>query len=191
MDKTPPPVTRWLAEHASSMTYGDLPDAAVIVARQCILDWFAVTIPGAAEPAVRILSEELLADGALPAASLVGAGARSSALNAALINGTASHALDYDDVNMAILGHPTVAVLPGLLALAEQIDATPQDVITAFVAGYDVVCRTGALMSPGHYQHGFHATATIGSVGAAAACLALMQTPLQLLTESLRPWRQA
>jgi 2-methylcitrate dehydratase PrpD len=174
MDKTPPPVTRWLAEHASSMTYGDLPDAAVIVARQCILDWFAVTIPGAAEPAVRILSEELLADGALPAASLVGAGARSSALNAALINGTASHALDYDDVNMAILGHPTVAVLPGLLALAEQIDATPQDVITAFVAGYDVVCRTGALMSPGHYQHGFHATATIGSVGAAAACARLL-----------------
>ena len=83
------------------------------------------------------------------------------------VNGTASHALDYDDVNMAILGHPTVAVLPGLLALAEQIDATPQDVIMAFVVGYDVVCRTGALMRPGHYQHGFHATATIGSVGAA------------------------
>jgi 2-methylcitrate dehydratase PrpD len=174
MERTPPIVTRWLAERASSMTYRDLPDAAVIVARQCLLDWFAVTIPGAAEPAVRILSEELLADGALPAASLVGSGARSSALNAALINGTASHALDYDDVNMTILGHPTVAVLPGLLALAEQINATPQDVIAAFVAGYDVTCRTGALMSPGHYQHGFHATATIGSVGAAAACAKLL-----------------
>jgi 2-methylcitrate dehydratase PrpD len=110
----------------------------------------------------------------LPAASLIGSGARSSALNAALIDGTASHALDYDDVNMAILGHPTVAVLPGLLALAEQIGAPPQDVITAFVAGYDVMCRTGALMSPGHYQHGFHATATIGSVGAAAACARLL-----------------
>jgi 2-methylcitrate dehydratase PrpD len=67
-----------------------------------------------------------------------------------------------------------VAVLPGLLALAETIEASPEDVIAAFVAGYDVMCRAGALMSPGHYQHGFHATATIGSVGAAAACARLL-----------------
>lgn len=179
MAETPPPVTRWLAERASSAAYHDLPDAAVIVARQCILDWFAVTIPGSAEPAVRILCEDVLADGASPVASLVGVGARSSALNAALINGTASHALDYDDVNMAILGHPTVAILPGLLALAEQIDASPRDVLTAFVVGYDVACRTGALMSPGHYQHGFHATATIGSIGAAAACARLLDLDME------------
>ncbi len=49
-----------------------------------------------------------------------------------------------------------------------------EDVITAFVAGYDVMCRTGALMSPGHYGHGFHATATVGSIGAAAACARLL-----------------
>lgn len=170
----PPPVTQWLAARAATMAYADLSDAAVTVARQCILDWFAVTIPGATEPAVRILREELLADGAASVASLAGSPHRSSAMNAALINGTASHALDFDDVNMAILGHPTVAILPALLALAEDVDASPEDVITAFVAGYDVMCRTGALMSPGHYQHGFHATATVGSVGAAAACARLL-----------------
>lgn len=169
-----PPVTRWLAERASAIRFEDLPPAAVTVARQCILDWFAVTIPGAAEPAVRILSEELLADGAAPAATLVGSPQRGSAMNAALINGTASHALDFDDVNMAILGHPTVAVLPGLLALAETTGASQDEVLAAFVAGYDVACRTGALMSPGHYGHGFHATATVGSVGAAAACARLL-----------------
>ena len=169
-----PQVTRWLAARAASLSYEDLSDAAVTVARQCILDWFAVTLPGAAEPAVRILCDELLADGAAPVASLVGMPRGSSAMNAALINGTASHALDFDDVNMAILGHPTVALLPGLLALAEDIDAPPRDVLTAFVAGYDVVCRTGALMSPGHYEHGFHATATVGSIGAAAACARLL-----------------
>lgn len=171
----PPAVTRWLAERASAIRFEDLPEAAVTVARQCILDWFAVTIPGAAEPAVRILAEELLADGARPAASLTGLSQRTSALNAALINGTASHALDFDDVNMAILGHPTVAVLPGLLALAEETGASQDEVLTAFVAGYDVACRTGALMSPSHYGHGFHATATVGSVGAAAACARLMK----------------
>lgn len=169
-----PPVTRWLAERASAIRYEDLPDDAVTVARQCILDWFAVTLPGAAEPAVTILRDELLEDGAAPIASLVGSAERTSLVNAALINGTASHAIDYDDVNMAILGHPTVAILPGLLALAETRAASARDVITAFVAGYDVACRTGALMSPGHYQHGFHATATVGSVGAAAACARLL-----------------
>jgi 2-methylcitrate dehydratase PrpD len=95
-------------------------------------------------------------------------------LNAALINGTASHALDFDDVNMAILGHPSVAILPGLLALAEATGASQEKVLAAFVAGYEVVCRTGALMSPGHYGHGFHATSTVGSVGAAAACSHLL-----------------
>lgn len=169
-----PPVTRWLAERAAGMRYEELPDEAVTVARQCMLDWFAVTIPGASEPAVAILREELLADRAAPVASLAGSAERTSVGNAALINGTASHALDFDDVNMAILGHPTVAILPGLLALAEDIGASPRDVLTAFVAGYDVACRTGALISPSHYGHGFHATATVGSVGAAAACARLL-----------------
>lgn len=169
-----PAVTRWLADRASAIRLEALPPAAVTIARQCILDWFAVTIPGAAEPAVSLLADELLEDGAAPVASLVGLGRKTSIANAALINGTASHALDFDDVNMAILGHPTVALLPGLLALAEQTGGTQDDVLTAFVAGYEVVCRTGALMSPGHYDHGFHCTSTVGSVGAAAACARLM-----------------
>jgi 2-methylcitrate dehydratase PrpD len=173
--ETRPPVTRFLAERASAIRFEDLPEAAVIVARQCILDWFAVTIPGAAEPAVRILSDDLLADGARPVASLAGLPQRTSTLNAAMINGTASHALDFDDVNMAILGHPTVAILPGLLALAEETGASQDDVIAAFVAGYEVACRTGALISPSHYGHGFHATSTVGSVGAAAACAHLLK----------------
>lgn len=168
------PVTRWLAERASNIQRGDLPSDAVTVARQCILDWYAVTIPGASEPAVTLLADELLEDGAAPLASLVGLEGRTSPLNAALINGTASHALDFDDVNLAILGHPTVALLPGLLALAEQTGATQDDILTAFTAGYEVVCRVGLLTSPSHYNHGFHATSTVGSIGAAAACARLL-----------------
>lgn len=166
----PPPVTRWLAERAASFRAEDLPEAAVTIARHCILDWFAVTIPGAREPVVEILAEALAQEGGAPLATLVGRGRKTAPLQAALINGTASHALDFDDVNMAILGHPTVAVLPGLLALAEERGATQDAVITAFVAGYDVACRVGDFMSPGHYAHGFHCTSTVGSIGAAAAC---------------------
>lgn len=170
----PPPVTRWLAARTAALRYSDLPAEAITVARQCLLDWYAVTLAGASEPAVTLLTAELTEDGATPVASLVGLGKRTSPMNAALINGTASHALDFDDVNLAILGHPTVAVLPGLLALAEQTGASQDDILTAFVAGYDVACRAGELMSPGHYAHGFHCTSTIGSIGAAAACARLL-----------------
>lgn len=169
-----PPVTRWLAARASAAGLGDLSATATTIARQCILDWYAVTIAGASEPAVQILAGELLAEGSTPAASLVGLSSRTSASNAALINGTASHALDFDDVNMAIVGHPSVAILPPILALAEQLGASQDDVLVAFVVGYDVACRTGLLVGPGHYDRGFHCTSTVGSIGAAAACSRLL-----------------
>jgi 2-methylcitrate dehydratase PrpD len=95
-------------------------------------------------------------------------------LAAALVNGAAGHALDYDDVNVAMPGHPSVAVLPGLLALAELRGSTGHEVLTAFVAGYETACRVGMALQPGHYDLGFHATATVGCLGAAAACARLL-----------------
>ncbi len=95
--------------------------------------------------------------------------------SAAIVNGAASHALDFDDVNLAMPGHPSVAILPALLALAEERGSTGADVLTAFVAGYELQCRVGKTIAPGHYDGlGFHATATVGSFGAAAACAHLM-----------------
>src|SRR5262245_51948231 len=95
------------------------------------------------------------------------------ALSAALVNGGMGHALDYDDVNMAMPGHPSVAILPGLLALAEFRHSSGREVVTAFVAGYETACRIGAALQPGHYNLGFHSTGTVGSFGAAAACARL------------------
>jgi 2-methylcitrate dehydratase PrpD len=78
-------------------------------------------------------------------------------------------------VNLAMPGHPSVAILPALLALAEERGASGQDVLTAFVAGYELQCRVGRVLAPGHYDVvGFHATATIGSFGSAAACAHLL-----------------
>jgi 2-methylcitrate dehydratase PrpD len=121
-----------------------------------------------------MLRDELAEAGGTAQASLVAHPLRLPALAAALVNGAAGHALDYDDVNVAMPGHPTVAVLPGLLALAEPLASSGRDVLTAFVAGYETECRIGAAMSPGHYDLGFHSTATIGSFGAAAACARLL-----------------
>jgi 2-methylcitrate dehydratase PrpD len=75
---------------------------------------------------------------------------------------------------MAMPGHPSVAILPGLLALAELRRSSGRDVIAAFVAGYETACRIGAALQPGHYNLGFHSTGTVGALGAAAACARLL-----------------
>ncbi|HML10828.1 MAG TPA: MmgE/PrpD family protein, partial [Stellaceae bacterium] len=124
---------------------------------------------------VRILVDEMAESGGAPQASLVARRLRLPMLAAALVNGAAGHALDYDDVNMAMPGHPSVAILPGLLALAEAEGAGGRDVMTAFVAGYETACRIGTAMRPGHYDLGFHSTGTIGALGAAAACARLLR----------------
>ncbi|MGH7094753.1 MAG: MmgE/PrpD family protein, partial [Stellaceae bacterium] len=129
---------------------------------------------GADDPLVAILIEEMAEMGGAETASLIGHRGRMPALSAALVNGAASHALDYDDVNLAMPGHPSVAILPGLIALAEERGDSGRDLIAAFVAGYETACRTGLAMRPGHYGRGFHATGTVGAFGGAAACARLM-----------------
>ena len=167
-------LTRSLAGRASNLGYDDLPGPVREVARQCVLDYLGVAIAGAEDPLVRILLDEMAEAGGSAQASVIGHSIRLPVLSAALVNGAAAHALDYDDVNMAMPGHPSVAILPGLLALAELKGSSGREVITAFVAGYETACRIGAALQPGHYNLGFHATATVGSFGAAAACARLL-----------------
>jgi len=171
----PASLTRTLAEQARTLTYDSLPEDVRAWARQCLLDYLACTIAGAGDDLTTILLEEMQEQGGGAAATVVARGAKLPALSAALVNGAASHALDFDDVNLAMPGHPSVAILPGLLALAETRGSNGADVLAAFVAGYELQCRIGRMIAPGHYDVlGFHATATVGSFGAAAACAHLL-----------------
>jgi 2-methylcitrate dehydratase PrpD len=167
-------VTETLAFRTAKLDYDELPETVREVARQCVLDYLGVAVAGAGDPLVRIVYDEMAAGGGAGQASVVGHPLRLPALSAALVNGAAGHALDYDDYNGAMPGHPSVAILPGLLALAEAKASFGREVLTAFVAGYETECRIGAALSPGHYDLGFHATATIGGFGAAAACARLL-----------------
>jgi len=171
----PPALTRTLAEQARTVTYAAIPDDVRAWARQCVLDYLACTIAGAADDLTGILLAEMQEQGGDGAATVVAHGAKLPVLSAALVNGAAAHALDFDDVNLAMPGHPSVAILPGLLALAEARGSSGADVLTALVAGYELQCRIGRTIAPGHYDVlGFHATATVGSFGAAAACAHLL-----------------
>lgn len=167
-------VTAEVVRRGLDVTFAALPDDVVTLTSLCLLDYAGVTLAGLSDPSVRILRELAIEEIGGPC-SLVGHPARLSASQAALVNGAAGHALDYDDVHMALPGHVTVVVLPAILALAEARQVPPKDVVAAFVAGYETCCRIGLLVGPGHYARGFHATATIGSFAAALACAHLLR----------------
>ncbi|MBV9967416.1 MAG: MmgE/PrpD family protein, partial [Alphaproteobacteria bacterium] len=167
-------LTHKLAERACAVTYDALPEPVRELARQCVLDYYGVALAGADDPLAAILLDELAEAGGTAQASVIGHKTKLPALSVALVNGAIGHALDYDDVNLAMPGHPSVAILPGLIALAEQRQSSGKDVIAAFVAGYETCCRIGMALRPGHYDRGFHATGTIGAFGAAAACARLL-----------------
>jgi 2-methylcitrate dehydratase PrpD len=168
-------LTRALAEQARGLRLDDIPATVRAWARQCVLDYIGCGIAGASDELVTILLAEMCEHGGKEAASLLGHAGRLPVGSAAIVNGAASHALDFDDVNLAMPGHPSVAILPALLALAEERGSSGADVLTAFVAGYELQCRLGRTIAPGHYDGlGFHATATVGSFGAAAACAHLL-----------------
>jgi 2-methylcitrate dehydratase PrpD len=169
-------LTMALAERARTLAFVDIPEETRAWARQCVLDYIACGVAGASDELTAILIAELSEQGGRESATVFGQAVRLPAASAALINGAASHALDFDDVNLAMPGHPSVAILPALLALAEERGSSGEDVLTAFVAGYELQCRVGRVVAPGHYDVlGFHATATIGSFGAAAACAHLLR----------------
>lgn len=169
-----PSITAVVADLAAGVRFDDLPPDVVLLAKQCLLDFLGVTLAGASEPLARILQDEIAEQGGNGQATILGTAMRGTIQQAALANGAASHALDYDDVHQTMSGHPTVPVAPGLLALAEWRGASPRDVIAAFVAGFEAECRIGLLVNPGHYAEGWHATGTLGAFGSAAACANLL-----------------
>lgn len=163
-------ITKEVTQLLAGIKFDALPEHVVTFAKHCFLDWLGVTIAGAREPLTEILRQEATEQGGAPVNTLIGTGEKTSPQWAALINGAAGHALDFDDVVSAMGGHPSVPVFPALLAEAERTQADGKAFIAAFVAGFEAECRVGSLMAPGHYARGFHATGTVGAFGAAAAC---------------------
>lgn len=167
-------VARELAHRINRVTYAGLSARVVTNAKAAILDTIAVTLAGSREEAPQwLLRVPGMSD---PGPSLVfGCGRRTSALNAALVNGVSAHAMDFDDVNIALGGHPSAPIVPALIALAELIEATGRDLITAFVAGFETETRIARGVNFHHYEKGWHPTATLGIFGAAAACARLLK----------------
>jgi 2-methylcitrate dehydratase PrpD len=151
----------------------DIPPAAREAARRALLDTLGVALAGADTESVRILREVLGSGGAGPA-TVLGSAVRGSALDAALLNATAAHALDYDDTHASVRGHPSATIVPAALVAAELAGARGADLVTAYVLGLEVAGRVGRSLGPSHALQGFHSTSTLGVLGAAAACARLL-----------------
>ena len=166
--------TREIGDWIASFDGAELGAVPIRWAKHCLLDWLGVTLAGSNDPLVDILVDDAISTGESGQSPLVGRGTRTTQSFAAMINGAASHALDYDDVNKRLHGHPTVPVVPALLAIAEQNGASGRDLLEAFCVGYEVECLIGEMMGLAHYDHGWHATATVGTFGAAAGASRLL-----------------
>jgi 2-methylcitrate dehydratase PrpD len=140
-----------------------------------IIDTLAVMIAGGAEPGVKALAGTFETFAGPTAVSSFWANSTFRFDDAVLLIGMASHVLDYDDVSMLAVCHPSAPILAALLGAAPWNGVAGRELLEAFVVGTEVLVRLGQAMGFRHYELGFHATATLGSVGAAAACARLMK----------------
>lgn len=154
-------------------TYEQLPENLVTLAKQAIIDTMGVSLAGWHEPAVEKVKN--IYEDQVGVASLWGERCQLDLERAAIINGTASHVLDYDDASPGVIIHPSAPILAAITPLAEKLKSSGQEVITAYAIGTEVMVRIGQVMGIRHYNSGWHATSTLGVIGAASACAYLQR----------------
>ena len=136
--------------------------------RRAVLDWFAALLPGCAEGPVLALTRALAPERGAGKAVAYASGAVGSARHAALLNGVASHTVEFDDIFRDGGYHPGSPTIAAALAVAQAEGASAEDFHRAVIAGYEVGCRIALALQPSHYRH-WHITATVGTLGAAVA----------------------
>jgi 2-methylcitrate dehydratase PrpD len=151
----------------------ELPQDAVHHAKRSVIDWFAATLPGGLEAPATLMTQALAEDTGRGAATLLPSGVAATARTAALINGAASHTIEFDDIFRDGLYHPGSPVIAAALAAAGQSGATGDELLRGVISGYEISNRIAMAMVPAHYDW-WHTTATVGFFGAAAASATIL-----------------
>jgi 2-methylcitrate dehydratase PrpD len=159
------------ADYAAGLTVTDLPEDAIHAAKRAVIDWFASTLRGGLEAPATLLTEAF-SDSA-GKALLYPSGHTTDPRTAALINGAASHTIEFDDIYRDGLYHPGAPVISAVLALAQAKGLGGPDFLRSVIAGYEVSNRMAVAVNPAHYEY-WHTTATIGTFGAAAGAAAVL-----------------
>lgn len=168
-------LARQLAERITALHYEDLPPEAVYWGRIAVMDTVGVMLAGAIEAAPRILADVLGLHASSGPSLIFGTSRRASALDAALVNGTAAHALDFDNTANRMGGHVSATLVPALIAAAEAFGAGGREVLLAHAAGFETGARIGSAVNYYHTEKGWHPTSTLGVFAVAAACARLLK----------------
>jgi 2-methylcitrate dehydratase PrpD len=176
-------LTEYVADFIASTRFASIPEEVVALGKKSILDGLGLALAGSVAKSGQLIRRHLQGLGrGVEAASVLGTNLRMPARFAAFANGTAVHADDYDDTQLAVakdrvyglLTHPTAPALPSTLAVAERDGRSGRDLLAAYHVGVEVECKIAEAINPRHYQHGFHSTATCGALGAAAGVANLL-----------------
>jgi 2-methylcitrate dehydratase PrpD len=174
-----------IASFVTSFPRSALSSSQLHLVTRALFDTLVCALAGAREPASTIALQYATGQSAVACGTVWATGETLPIELAALVNGTMGHALDYDDVSSPLRGHPSVAMFPALLALGESMDASGQDVLDAYVVGFEVCLRLARAMVDDHYAKGWHSTSSIASLGAVAACARLLKLTQQQCINAL------
>ena len=175
-------LTADLGTFLQNLRFDALPPEALPLVRDAFSDTIGVIMSGIGEPIVTIVHDEVSEGPAPRQARACLSNLWISAPDAALINGTAAHALDFDD--QALTGHPSAILVPAILAEGELLAATGRDMVTAYVAGYEVWAEL-VRRSGNYHTKGWHPTSVFGSVASAAAVAVLRKLPADRASAAL------
>jgi 2-methylcitrate dehydratase PrpD len=174
--------------------FAGFPAEAVAIAKRCIIDGLGVLLAGSTQPAGEIVHAHVEGADTRHDATVLGPKPfKTSAANAALVNGTSGHALDWDDTQLAtsadrifgLLTHPTIPPLVAALALGERARVSGRKLLEAFLTGFEVECKIAEAIHPDHYKKGFHTSGTVGTFGAAVAAAKLLDLSPEQVAHTL------
>ncbi|MDF1855042.1 MmgE/PrpD family protein [Pseudooceanicola sp.] len=163
----PTTVSGACAQLAIEQRAGNQPQEVLHAAKRCVIDWFAATFPGSVDKPAKAL-ESGLTDEIGHGGAYTLSGLKAPMRTAALINGIASHSVEFDDIFAPAIYHPGSPVIAAALASAQGLNCSGRDFLNAVIAGYEVSTRIGECMGPDHYRF-WHNTGTIGTIGATSA----------------------
>ena len=177
-------ITEKISHFIAETRAEDIPQDAIELARLGITDFIGVTLAGLGEEQSQIIVDYARKTGGVPKATIIGSGFKTSPYLAALANGTLGHSLDYDDIAVSLVGHPSVFLVPSILAIVEDMNASGKDVLVAYVIGYEVASHIARPILQSHYTRGWHSTATFGTLGAAASVAWLLKLNAQQVRQT-------
>jgi 2-methylcitrate dehydratase PrpD len=162
-----------IADYAVKEQTSKLPKEAIHHAKRAVLDWYASLLPGS-RVAPATLLEQALADELDHGRARLASGRRATVRGAALINGAASHSVEFDDIWRDAVYHPASPVISATLAAAQSQGVNGEQFLRGVIVGYEVSTRIGDAIMPSHYKY-WHTTGTVGTLGAAAGVATILR----------------